>query len=499
MARPVTGALIATVAAVAAIGYGPARAEPERSRFSAGGYLRVMTRPDLQGGDGKLGYWNLHGRLLNEGPYAALELRLELLPEVDRSEPWTSIHAKIEGGSVQGASRDNGSLAGFRLSQLYARAGNALLSDVTWQLGSLDYWFGELGLYDLRPAQLFYETIGLSARYRKGALDLLVGLGDSGWFLRGEQYDTIPTVGLAMRVQLAERFQLGLGGQLLYEPEVRGNRFAPHTTPGARYEDLVRGEVVQRYDQASPGRLDDFPHPEATSALGWKGVFYLGFGAGPLRWNNLFARIEQRLPEQFVVETYDERDFPIHVAAYTDERMSLQIGNEAQLVLVEDRLDLVWGLLYGEDWDGDNDVTPSDFDRTYYSTVVRLQAYASPELHVLLETSLAREVSRNGDAFRSAGDSVFRSTDGLSDPRGLEHGDSDTRDTWQLKLGPVLSPLGLGVYTRPSFRLLYGLQWSSQINAFGNSFVESLDQFNQYGSPDQRWHHVIALEVEAWF
>ena len=97
------------------------------------------------------------------------------------------------------------------------------------------------------------------------------------------------------------------------------------------------------------------------------------------------------------------------------------------------------------------------------------------------------------------GDSVFKSSDGLSDPRGLNNGDSDTRDTWQLKLGPVLSPLGLGVYARPAFRLLYGLQWSSQINAFGNSFVESLDQFNAYGSPNQRWHHVIALEVEAWF
>lgn len=499
MARTVTGALTAAAIAATALVCAAARAEPERSRFSAGGYLRVMTRPDLQGGDGKLGYWNLYGRLLNEGPYAALELRLDLLPEVDRRQPWTSIHAKIEGGSVQGASPDGGSLAGFRLSQLYARAGNVLARDVTWQLGSLDYWFGELGLYDLRPAQLFYETLGLSARYRAGTFELLVGVGDSGWFLRGQRYDTIPTAGLALRLQLAQRLQLGLGGQLLYEPEVRGNRFAPHTTPGIDYEDLVRGEVVRRYDESTPGRLDDFPRPRATSALGWKGVFYLGFGAGPLRWNNLFAKVERHLPEQYVVERYADRDFTLHLAAYTDERTSLQVGNEAQLEILPGRLDLVWSLLYGEDWDGDNDLAPSDHDRSYYSTVLRLQAYATPELHVLLETSLAREVSRNGDAYRSAGDSVFRSTDGLSDPRGLEHGDSDTRDTWQLKLGPVLSPLGLGVYTRPSFRLLYGLQWSSQINAFGNSFVESLDQFNQYGSPDQRWHHVVALEVEAWF
>lgn len=477
----------------------PARAEPERSRFSAGGYLRIMTRPDLQGGDGKLGYWNLHGRLLNEGPYAALELKLDMLPETARATPWTSIHAKIEGGSVQGASRDNGSLANFRLSQLYARTGNVALANVTWQIGTLDYYFGDLGLYDMKPAQLFYETIGLSARYRDDDFDLLVGFGDSGFLLRGEQYDTVLTGGVALRVRVAKGFELGVGGQLLYEPEVKGNRFAPHETPGLDYEDFFRGEVIERYDAANPGRLDDFPRPQPVSALAWKAVAYIGFGAGPLRWNNLFVKVEQRLPDQFVTETYDGRDFTLHVAALTDERTSIQIGNEAQFELVPGVLDLVWGLLYGDDRDGDNDLAPSDFDRTYYSTVVRLQAYATPDLHVLLESSFAREVSHNGNAFRMNGDSVFKSSDGLSDPRGLENGDSDMRDTWQLKLGPVLSPLGLGVYARPAFRLLYGLQWSSQINAFGNSFVESLDQFNAYGSPNQRWHHVIALEVEAWF
>lgn len=491
MAAAVTAATCCTVHV--------AHAEAPRSRFSAGGYLRVMTRPDLQGGEGKLGLWNLYGRLLNEGPYAALELRLDVLPESAGDTPWTSLHAKIEGGSVQGASRDNGTLASFRLSQLYAQAGNIGLSDVTWRIGSLDYYFGELGLYDLRPAELFFETIGLSARYRSGMIDVLGGVGDSGFVLRGERYDAVITLGLAVRLRLGERFELGIGGQLMYEPEVRGNRFAPHETPGIDYEDFVREEIVERYDQANPGRLDDFPSPEPTSALGYKGVFYLGFGVGPLRWNNLFAKIERRLPDQFVTESYQDRDFTIHVAGITDERTSIQIGNEAQLELVPGVLDLVWGLLYGQDSDADNSITPSDFARSYLSTVLRFQTYASAELHFLLETSFAHEVSDNGNAYRSAGDSVFRSTDGLSDLRGLEFGDSETRDTWQLKVGPVLSPLGLGVYTRPSFRVLYGLQWSSQINAFGNSFVESLDQFNQYGAPNQRWHHLIALEVEAWF
>jgi hypothetical protein len=476
------------------------RAEPERPRATAGGYLRVMARPDFQGGDGRLGYWVLHGRLLNESPYAALEGRLDVLPEVaGRRTPWTSLHARVEGGSVGNASADNGSLGAFRLSQLFVRAGNIGLEDVVWQLGTLDYFMGDLGLYDLRPAQIFFETIGFSGRYRTDGVDVTVGFGDSGWFLRRDQYAPVLTAGFAARFSPVRGFEFGLGGQVMYEPKVRGNRFAPHATPGLDYEDWLRGEVMQRYDEANPGRLDDFPRPEARDATAWKAFAYLGFGGGPLRWNNFYVRAERRLPDQFSTETFMDRLFRLHLGAITDERHEVLIGNEAQIVLVDGVLDLAWGLLYGHAWNDDNAIAPGEDNRTFMSTVARFQAYATPEIHFLLEGSLAREISHQGNLFRGYGDSVFRSTDGLTDPRGLEYGDQRFRDTFQLKVGPVISPLGMGVYTRPSFRFLYGLQWSSQINAFGNSFVESLDQFNEYGAPSQRWHHILGLEVEAWF
>ncbi len=493
------GTVVAALAALVS-GASIARAEPERSRFGAGGYFRIMTRPDFQGGDGKLGFWNLYGRLLNEGPYAALELKLDLLQRVnDTHKPWTAIHAKIEGGSVANADLLNGSLAAFRLSQLYALAGNVVFRDVTWQLGTLDSYFGDLGLYDMKPAQLFYETLGLSARYQRGVVDALIGVGDSGYFIRRDHYSPLLTAGASIKLKLGPGFEVGFGGQVMLEPKVGGNRFAPQATPGIDYTDLVRGEVVETMVAEDPQALDQFPHPVAKSDMPWRGIFYLGFGAGPLRWNNLFARIERRPSDTSVTETYQGRDFTLHVHDLTDERYQLLIGNEAQFTLVEGRLDLVWGVLFGMQWDDDNRVAPSDDQRTFYSTVVRLQTYLTDDLHLLAESSFAREISLNGNRFRKHGDSVFQSTDGLSDPRGLAYGDSHVRDTWQLKIGPVLSPLGLGVWTRPSFRILYGLQWSSQINAFGNSFVESLDQFNVYGAPDQRWHHLLALEVEAWF
>jgi len=491
---------LATCALVATLVPGTGRAEPERPRATAGGYLRVMARPDFQGGDGRLGYWNLHGRLLNERPYAALEGRLDILQEVaGRKTPWTSLHARVEGGSVGNASPDNGSLGAFRLSQLFVRAGNIGLEGVVWQLGTLDYFMGDLGLYDLRPAQIFLETVGFSARYRDDSVDITIGVGDSGYFIRRDQYSPILTAGLAARFSPLRGFEFGLGGQLLYEAKVPGNRFAPHTTPGLDYENWLRGEVVQRYAEANPGRLDDFPNPAPNDAVGFSAFAYVGFGGGPLRWNNLYARVEKRLPDQFSTETFADRVFRLHLSALTDDRFEAMIGNEAQLILIDGVLDLSWGLLYGHSWNDDNTVAPGDDNRTFMSTVARFQAYMTPEIHLLLETSVAREVSHQGNLYHGYGDSVFKSTDDLTDPRGLEFGDRRVRDTWQLKLGPVISPLGMGVYTRPSFRFLYGLQWSNQINAFGNSFVESLDQFNAYGAPSQRWHHILALEVEAWF
>jgi hypothetical protein len=237
------------------------------------------------------------------------------------------------------------------------------------------------------------------------------------------------------------------------------------------------------------------------SGQSWKLIGYLGFGGlGPLRWNNLFANFLRRHPDNFVTESYLGQDYFIYVKEFTDERYQLNVGDEMQLTLWPGRLDAVVGVLYGRHWNRDNQIASSDDDRTYASTVIRLQAYLTARVHLLLETSLARETSEEGNFYRDHADSVFRSTDGLQDPQGLEFGDADERRTWQGKGGFVLSPLGTGIYTRPSLRLLYGVQWSSQQAAFGNSFVSSLDDQNVFGQPkEMHWHHVVAVEAEAWF
>lgn len=466
-----------------------------------GGYFRVMTRPDMQGGDGKLGYWNLYGRLLNEGPYAALELKLDILDQEPGSKDvWTSVHTKLEGGTIQNADAGNGALSGYRVSQVYALAGNVLLEDVTWQLGTLDTYFGTLGLYDMWPARLFYETVGISARYQNENVDLLLGFGDSGYNLKAPYYNTVLTPGGSLRLRLGGHLELGAGGQVMYEPMVTGNVYAPHQTPGVNYEDFVRGEVVQRWVQENPDREDYFPTPYGTSALSYKAIGYLGFGGiGPIKWNNFFANYLRRHPDTLYTETYQGEEYTIYVKELTDERYELNLGDELQLTILPDRLDATWGAVYGSYWDVDNQLSPSEHDRVFYSSVLRLQAYVTPTVHLLVEGSGAREISRNGNAYRNHWDSIFEGTDGQPDTEGLEYGDSDQRDTWQGKAGFVLNPLGRGVFTRPSLRLLYGVQYSTQNNAFGNSFVTELDQFNYFETVEQHLHHVVALETEVWF
>ena len=187
-----------------------ALAQAPDSRFSAGGYYRIMARPDFQGGQGKLGYWNLNGRLMNEGPYAALEMKLDLLQAPPGTQDiWASLHARIEGGSVSTADQNNGNLINFALSQLYARAGNILGPNIIWQLGTLQYFFGNLGLYDMRPAQILEDTVGLSARYVSNRFEVLLAVGDSGFAVRGLQYVPLLTAGGAARVRFGDHFELG--------------------------------------------------------------------------------------------------------------------------------------------------------------------------------------------------------------------------------------------------------------------------------------------------
>ncbi len=464
------------------------------------GYVRAGARPDFQGAGDTLGYWNLYGRLMNEGPYAMVELDYDVIERQALSnEPWTDIHFRVEGGAISRASSE-GSLAGFITSQLYVRGGNVLLPGVTWQVGTLDRFLGDLGLYDMRPAQIFFETVGASALWERPRFEWLVGFGDSGFFLKPRAYSTVLTPGTLFRVKLLDQLEIGGGGMYRYEPETSGNVNAPHQTPGITYESWLRGEAVQTWMQQNPNQDFDFPDPLATDAKSWKLVGYLGTGGyGPVIWNNCFASLERKHPESTSTEWYEGEEYTLYIHDFTDERTVLLVGDELQLRVVPGRFDIAWAGLYGKHTDGDNSLAPSDHARRYMSTVLRGQVYFTDTVHWLTETSIAKEVSTNGNQWREHADSLFANTGGYANTRGLENGDTDTRYTWQGKAGLVLNPLGKGIYSRPSLRFLYGAQYSNQNNAFGNSFVETIDQYNAFGNVERHWHHVLSLETEAWF
>jgi hypothetical protein len=484
---------------------GLAFAQAPDSRFSAGGYFRIMARPDFQGGNGRLGYWNINGRLMNEGPYAALEMKLDLLQAPPgTTEIWASLHARLEGGSVTTADSGNGNLVNFRMSQLYARAGNILAPNIIWQLGTLQYFFGDLGLYDLRPAQLFEDTIGLSARYVSPRVDALLAIGDSGFAIRGLQYVPLLTAGGAVRVRLGDHVEIGGGGQVAVEPFIAGNRNSSYVTPNVGYEDFTRKEVLRRFVEENPmSGVERFALPQAPgqTSVSWRAVGYLGFGKlGPIRWNNFFARYQRLHPQNFYTDSWQGQSVQVYIADLTRDRYAVQLGNEMQLKIIPDRLDAVWSVLYGQDRDFANTIAASEANRIYMSTVLRLQLYFTRTVHWLLENSLSQEESVNGNLFRTQFDSIFQNTGGVSDTRGLEFGDASVRRNWQLKTGIVLNPTGFGIYARPSIRLLYGFQLSSQHAAFGNAFVERLDQFDAFKPTGTiSWHHLVSLESEGWF
>ncbi len=477
--------------------------QAQAQHHSAAGYFRIMARPSLSGaGSSKLGYWNLYGRLMNEGPWGTLALKLDLIPPDKHSNAiWTTVQTQIEGGSFDLADAGGGTLNHFKLTQMYAQAGNVLLKNVVWQVGTLHQYFGELGLYDMRPADLFYDTIGISSEYRHSRFKLLIAAGDAGYKKRGDDYDPILSFGAKLKVTLAKNIEAGVGAQGFYEPQVEGSRRAPLTTPVNDYGDILRRQVIKRWDEDNLEPLTQFPGPSASDSSSYRAVGYLGFGdLGPLRWNSLFIRYELHHPDNFYDEEYLGETYRIYIRDYTDERTSLTIGNEARLTLIENRLDAAWALLYGIDKNADNTVQASEDNRTYYSTVLRLQAYITPTLHVLAEGVFAREYSDNGNLWRLDHDSIFQSQDGLTDANGWEFGDSNLRETLQGKIGLVINPRGRGIYSRPSLRILYGVQHSNTHNAFEGDFSESRDQYNRFiETQTRRLHHMVAIEAEAWF
>lgn len=266
------------------------------------------------------------------------------------------------------------------------------------------------------------------------------------------------------------------------------------------YQDLARHEVMKQYFANNPAQESVVPQFIPRSGSDFHTVGYVGFGnVGPVVWNNFYVTFDKKHPDAFYTESYNGRDYLVPIADLTDQRYELFLGNEMNFWIVPGKVDALWGMAFGYAYNKDNTVAAGEDNRTYYSTVLRAHYYFTDTFHLIGETSIAQEKSRNGNLYREHTDSIFASTNGIPDSRGLQFGDAAVRNTWQGKLGVALTPKGKGIYSRPSLRLLYGLQYSNQQAAFGNSFADSLDQYNVFTGPERHWHSVISIEAEKWF
>ena len=163
---------------------------------SLGGYARLLARPDLAGGDGRLGYWNLYGSALERmGPWVSLDPRAAVLRK--SSGAWSDLHLKIEGPGPLGADAGRGSLETLGLTQAHS-AGASQGSPYTLRVGSLATWYGDLGSHDMRPARLFDGALGVALEGRHAAWSYLVGVGDAGFGMKGAEYNAVVNAGASV-------------------------------------------------------------------------------------------------------------------------------------------------------------------------------------------------------------------------------------------------------------------------------------------------------------
>ena len=262
-------------------------------------------------------------------------------------------------------------------------------------------------------------------------------------------------------MRIGDHVELGGGGQVAVEPFIAGNRNSSYVTPDVNYEDFARKEVLRRFVERTQLGVEQFPRPvpSAQTNVSWRAVGYLGFGKlGPLKWNNFFARYQRLHPQNSYTDAgkasgagLHRRPHPRSLRAAAGQRD----GDRAHPR--PPRRGVVDALRAGP--------RSREHDRRQRGEPP-LHVHGAPAAALLLpHRALAageRDVARSArsTATSSAPPSTRSSRTPRARPtrRGLEFGDSNVRNTWQLKTGIVLNPTGFGIYARPSIRLLYGFQ-----------------------------------------
>ena len=500
--------------------------------YEIGLYFRIMSRYDFGANSSTLGWWPLYGRLLNETPWIKLDLDYDIIKSEKKGGPKATVWARLEGGSVRNADDGIGNLNNYRITQFNLATENTPWQGFVMQAGTIWYNMGYIGIYDFYVSQLFYKTIGFRVGQISKNIEYHIGIGDAGYSILQDRknaleqaghyfgnlkYNTIPTIGGLTKINLYKfnfmdkldwlgYIQLGVGFELFIEPKNQHNPVTPHQTPEFTYDSVFRKKAIRDFIVLNSGQANNFPIPEAVSASSWRFSLWVGFalnldlGTVKIKWNDLSFFLEKRHPWIALSDESNSIKKDIYVSNFTDEIIDLWLIDEVQLVLWKKKLDMNIGFALIWSHDGDNLNLPNNNNRIAFSVITKPQYYITREIHILSELSLAVEKSTIGNQYREHWDSIQSNTNGVPNKDGKEWGDTNQKFTFQFKIGPVFNFNGYGINTRPSIRVLYGVQYSNVHAAFGNTFNESLNRQNLFLSrQDMHLHHIISFEAEHWF
>ena len=245
----------------------------------------------------------------------------------------------------------------------------------------------------MRPAQIFFETVGVSARYQKPRYELLLGFGDSGYGLKGTNYNTIPN-SWGYRTCASNRW-IGSGSWWSVSLGKRCGRKPSRTIlhPGLEYEDYIRQEFAQNFLLKIQPKRINFPMPELRDAQSFTAIGYLGFGGfGPIIWNNFYARYEQLHPLGPTTEFFPRGNLQ-HLSQPISPTNAQRLHLETSYSCVSFPTS---STLHGLHSTATAKMVTTTYwhqkaDRTVMSTVLRGQVYMTDHLHLLVEGSAAQE------------------------------------------------------------------------------------------------------------
>ncbi len=383
--------------------------------------VTLETRAGYASANGERGE-HIRGAYLNRATLARLDLDAQpVQPEGDGMA--IGVHARLEHGDGALVRSSLTPDADFHVVRLFAELEPSRSTAI--RVGTLDGTEGALPLFDTHVARILNPAVGVAVHHDAGIVDVTVGVGDAGLFLRRAGYSFVADVGGTVRIRPSEGLSIAFGADALIEPQARESSWAEERVE--YYEDYSDERVVAAMMASQgAGLLDD---PELLSETSRMRTALRGIAALRYETADETMRVDvqisarQRPTGDAYAETIEDRTVTLYLPELSDDRFEIGVGSEMS-VQTTDWLRVRLGALVFRRSDAD-DPTPSDGNSLSYGAVARAEATIAEE-----SVEWLFEASGFGEDLREP-------------TPGFDEGQSADRRVVQLKSGPsVHLPLG---------------------------------------------------------